>query len=181
MVLEVLLVMVRQETNLFHKHGWRVPGHLQHQSSCYSFLLWHFSRQKFNLEESSCQLGGDRLLEADDQHLLLPHHPSDDAKVLEELPHDDRPLPADGQVLRLDEDLVVAGEGQQVFEAHVEVDQAALHLHHHVVNALGDVLVVEEEQATCPLVIDEVEVDALDAQAGDAWRDIMINDLWRHL
>ena len=120
------------------------------------------------MEESSCQLGGDRLLEADDQHLLLPHHPSDDAKVLEELPHDDCPLPADGQVLRLDEDLVVAGEGQQVVDANVDVDQAALHLRHDVVNALGDVLVVEEEQATCPLVCDEVEVDALDAQAGDA-------------
>ena len=56
----------------------------------------------------------------------------------------------------------------KVVEAHVDVDQAALHLRHDVVNALGDVLVVEEEQATCPLVIDEVEVDALDAQAGDA-------------
>ena len=112
--------------------------------------------RNFNLEQPSRQLGSDGVLEADHKPPFHAEDPSDFAKSLKELPHNGRPLPGDGQAPRLDEDLVVAGEGRQVVHVHVGVDQAALHLRHDVLNALGDVLVVEEEQATCPLVCDEV-------------------------
>ena len=124
--------------------------------------------RSLNLKQPSRQRGSDGVLEADHKPPLHAEDPSDFAKSLKELPHNGRPLPGDGQALRLDEDLVVAGEGRQVVHVHVGVDQAALHLDNSVVDALGGIFVVEEQEASCLVGAAEVDVEDLDAQLGDA-------------
>ena len=123
---------------------------------------------ELDLEKPSCQPGSYGLLEADHQHVLLPDDPCDLAKALKELPHNDGRLPADGQELGLDEDLVVAGEGEQVVDVHVGVDEAALHLHHAVVSLLCVLLVIEEEEASCLVGVDETDVKDLNGEAREA-------------
>ena len=44
---------------------------------------------------------------------------------------------------------MVTGEGGQVVDVHVGVDEAALHVHHAVVCLLYILLVIEEEEAIC--------------------------------
>ena len=44
---------------------------------------------------------------------------------------------------------MVAGEGRQVVDVHMDVDEAALHLYHTVVSLLCILLVIEEEEASC--------------------------------
>ena len=63
---------------------------------------------------------------------------------------------------------MVAGEGGQVVDVHVGVDEAALHLHHAVVCLLYVLLVVEEEEASCLVGVDEVGVKDLDAEGREA-------------
>ena len=53
---------------------------------------------------------------------------------------------------------MVAGEGVQVVEVHVGVDEAALHLHHAVVSLRCVLLVIEEEEASCLVGVGEVDV-----------------------
>ena len=148
--------------DLPHKHCFRVPGHL-HIKFIPNFHFRNYDGVELDLEKPSCQPGSDGLLEADHQHLLLPDDPCDLAKALKELPHNDRLLPSDGQAVRLDEDLMVAGEGGQVVDVHVGVDEAALHLHHAVVSLLGVLLVIEVEEASCLVGVDEVDVKDVDA------------------
>ena len=131
---------------------------------------------ELHLKKPSCQLGSDCLLEADHQHLLLPDDPCDVAKALEELPHNDRLLPADRQAWGLDEDLVVAGEGGQVVDVHKGVEETALHLHNTVVSLLWIFLVVEEDEASCLVGINEVDVKNPDVEAGEAWRDVLLGE-----
>ena len=63
---------------------------------------------------------------------------------------------------------MVAGEGGQIVEVHVGVDEAALHLHHAVVSLLCILLVVEEEEASCLVGVDETDVKDLDGEAREA-------------
>ena len=123
---------------------------------------------KIDLQKPSCELGSDGLLEADHQHLLLLDDPCDLAKAFKELPHNDGPLPTVGQALRLDENLVVAREGGQVVDVHVGVDEAALHLHHTVVSLLCVLFVIEEEEASCLVGVDETDVKDLNGEAREA-------------
>ena len=138
------------------------------RSTCSKKFTWIVGGVELDLEKRSCQPGSDGLLEADHQHLLLLDDPCDLAKAFKELPHNDGPLPTVGQALRLDENLVVAREGGQVVDVHLGVDEAALHLHHAVVSLLCVLLVIEEEEATCLVVVDEVDVKHLDAQVREA-------------
>ena len=53
---------------------------------------------------------------------------------------------------------MVAGEGRQVVDVHMVVDEAALHLHHTVVGLLCILLDIEEKEASCLVGVDEVDV-----------------------
>ena len=50
----------------------------------------------------------------------------------------------------------------------MKVDEAALHLHHTVVNLLCILLVIEEEEASCLEGVDEVDVQNHDGEVGEA-------------
>ena len=63
---------------------------------------------------------------------------------------------------------MVAGEDRQVVDVHMDVDEAALHLHHTVVSLLCILLVIEEEEASCLVGVDEVDVKDLNAGAREA-------------
>ena len=62
---------------------------------------------------------------------------------------------------------MVAGEDRQVVDVHMDVDEAALHLHHTVVSLLCILLVIVEEEASCLVGVDEVDVKNVDADAGE--------------
>ena len=66
------------------------------------------------------------------------------------------------------EDLVVARKGGHVVDVHVGVDEAALHLHHAVVSLLCILLVVEGEEASCLVGVDEVDVKDTDVEVVEA-------------
>ena len=51
---------------------------------------------------------------------------------------------------------------------HMDVDEAALHLYHTVVSLLCILLVIEEEEASCLVGINEVDVKNPDVEAGEA-------------
>ena len=53
---------------------------------------------------------------------------------------------------------MVAGEGRQVVDVHMGVDEAALHLHHTVVGLLCILLAIEEKEVSCLVGVDEVDV-----------------------
>ena len=57
--------------------------------------------------------------------------------------------------------LVVAREGGQVVDVHVGVDEAALHLHRAVVSLCS----LLEEEASCLVGVDEVDVKDIEAEA----------------
>ena len=63
---------------------------------------------------------------------------------------------------------MVSGEGRQVVDVHMDVDEAALQLHHTVGSLLCILLVIEEEEASCLVGVGEVDVKHLDAQVREA-------------
>mgnify|MGYP007045147419 CR=1 FL=1 len=63
---------------------------------------------------------------------------------------------------------MVAGEDRQVVDVHMDVDEAALHLHHTVVSLLCIILVIEEQEASCLVGVDEVDVQNHDGEVGEA-------------
>ena len=63
---------------------------------------------------------------------------------------------------------MVAGEGRQVVDVHMDLDEAALHLHQTVVSLLSVLLFKEGEEASCLVGVDEVDVKDLDAEAREA-------------
>ena len=62
----------------------------------------------------------------------------------------------------------LAGEGGQVVDVLMDVDEAALHLHHIVVSLLCILLVIEEEEASCLVGVEEVDVQNHDGEFGEA-------------
>ena len=72
--------------------------------------------------------------------------------------------------LRHDKDLVIAdqlGKRWQVVDVHMGVDEAALHLHHVVVSLLCILLVIEEEEVSCLVGVDEVDVQNIVGEVGE--------------
>ena len=63
---------------------------------------------------------------------------------------------------------MVAGEDRQVVDVHMDVDEAALHLHHTVVSLLCIILVIEEQEASSLVGVDEVDVQNHDGEVGEA-------------
>ena len=76
-------------------------------------------------------------------------------------------FPTDHQTLQHGEDLVVTGEGRQVVDVHMDVDEAALHLHQTVVSLLCILLAIEEEEASCLVGVDDVDVQNHDGEVGE--------------
>ena len=62
---------------------------------------------------------------------------------------------------------MVSGEGRQVVDVHMDVDEAALQLHHTVGSLLCILLVIEEEEASCLVRVDEVDVQKHDGEVGE--------------
>ena len=63
---------------------------------------------------------------------------------------------------------MVAGEGRQVVDVHMNVDEEALHIYHTVVSLLCIILVIEEEEASCLVGVGEVDVQNHDGKVGEA-------------
>ena len=59
---------------------------------------------------------------------------------------------------------MVSGEGRQVVDVHMDLDEAALQLHHTVGSLLCILLVIEEEEASCLVRVDEVDVQNHDGE-----------------
>jgi hypothetical protein len=71
---------------------------------------------------------------------------------------------------------VVAGEDRQVVDVHMDVDEAALHLHHTVVSLLCIILVIEEQEASCLVGVDEVDVQNHDGEVGEAGGHVLLGE-----
>ena len=63
---------------------------------------------------------------------------------------------------------MVAGEGRQVVDVHMDLDEAALHLHQTDVSLLSVLLFKEGEEASCLVGVAEVEDENHDGEAGEA-------------
>ena len=70
---------------------------------------------------------------------------------------------------------MVAGEGRQVVDVHMDVDEAALHLHHTVVSLLCILHVIEEE-ASCLVGVGEVDVQSHDGEVGEARGHVLLGE-----
>ena len=63
---------------------------------------------------------------------------------------------------------MVAGEGRQVVDVHMDVDEAALHLYHIVVSLLCILL------ASCLVGVGEVDVQRHDGEVGEAGGHVLL-------
>ena len=73
-------------------------------------------------------------------------------------------------VTNLTTNLLVAGEGRQVVDVHMDVDEAALHLYHTVVSLLCILL------ASCLVGIGEVDVQRHDGEVGEAGGHVLLGE-----
>lgn len=94
---------------------------------------------------------------------------SDLTKGGEEVLNDDMLLPAGGEVIRLNQDLVGDGVGGQVREALEDVDGAAIDDHHLVDNLPGNRLLakVDNTRALAANILDAVHLAKRGEEGGD--------------
>ena len=71
---------------------------------------------------------------------------------------------------------MVAGEGRQVVDVHIDIDEAALHLHHTVVSLLCILLAIKEEEASCLVEVDEVDTQNHDGEVGEAGGHVLLGE-----
>ena len=71
---------------------------------------------------------------------------------------------------------MVAGEGRQVVDVHMDVDEAALHLYHTVVSLLCILLAIEVEEASCLVGVGEIDVQSHDGEVGEARGHVLLGE-----
>ena len=69
-----------------------------------------------------------------------------------------------------------AGEGGQVLDVLMDVDEAALHLHHIVVSLLCILLINEEEEVSCLVGVVEVDVQNHDGEDGEGSGHVLFGE-----
>ena len=70
-----------------------------------------------------------------------------------------------------------AGEGGQVVDVLMDVDEAALHLHHIVVSLLC--ILIEEEDVSCLVGVVEVDIQNHDGEDGEGSGHVLPGQLVR--
>ena len=69
-----------------------------------------------------------------------------------------------------------AGEGGQALDVLMDVDEAALHLHHIVVSLLCILLIIEEVEVSCLVGVVEVDVQNHDGEDGEGSGHVLLGE-----
>ena len=158
--------------DLPHKDRLLVPGNLQTSPT-----IRHIFSVCPYLDQGAGHLRGDVLLEGDHEPVGPDVDPSHLPQLLEEVLDDDAPFPALGEVLGLDEDLVLAGEGGEVGVVGGDVEETSLHLHHLVQGLLGLKPGAEDDVAGA-FVVGVGEGDRVNiAEVGELGEDVLLGEV----
>ena len=71
---------------------------------------------------------------------------------------------------------MIAWEGGQVVDVLMDVDEAALHLHHIVVSLLCILLIIEKEDVSCLVGVLEVDVQNHDGEDGEGSGNVLFGE-----